>query len=93
MAKLRRMWANEDVRQNYEKRRLDEDVQVGKSSCVKDRKEGVVVFPAVTLDEEVDDKTCINKNRDKLIEAFCNFRNDFDDVLTELWTPSNICKI
>merc|ERR1711871_520266 len=30
-----------------------------------------------------DDKTCINKNRDVLMTAFCNFRKGFDAVLQE----------
>merc|ERR1711871_942723 len=30
-----------------------------------------------------DDKTCINKNRDVLLTAFCNFRKGFDAVLQE----------
>ena len=59
------MWANENVRQKYEKRSLREVENVGKRSCEEERKEGgeISIFPAVALDEEVDDKTCINKNR------------------------------
>ena len=67
LAKLRRMWANEDARQKYEKRNLAPIRKREKSRCSME-KDGVAVFSAVTLDmdEEMDDKTCINKNRDVL---------------------------
>ena len=82
LAKLRRMWANEDARQKYEKRNLAPIREREKSRC-KAENGGVTVFSAVALDmdEEMDDKTCINKNRDVLLTAFCNFRKGFDAVL------------
>jgi hypothetical protein len=82
IAKLQRPWASLDTRHAYEKRNLDKQKHAGESSCARDRRRGIVVFPAVVLDEEKDDKSCINKNRDKLVQAFCNFRDSFDSVLT-----------
>merc|ERR1711871_747108 len=82
LAKLRRMWANEDARQKYEKRNLL-PIQKREQSRCKVENGGVTVFSAVALDEEVDDVTCINKNRDKLVQAFCNFRKRFDVVLQQ----------
>ena len=82
IAILQRPWASLDTRHAYEKRNLDKQKHAGESSCARDRRRGIVVFPAVVLDEEKDDKSCINKNRDKLVQAFCNFRDSFDSVLT-----------
>eukprot|EP00942_MAST-04A_sp_MAST-4A-sp1_P015099 g15099.t1 len=87
LAKLRRTWASEDVRIKYEKllaARGKIDAEANKNDCITEKAKGISIFPAVVLDEEVDDKSCINRNRDELVEAFCNFRNQgFDSFLSQ----------
>ena len=102
IAKLRRSWANEDVRTKYEALRLQRVLKESKmetQNCNTDQKNHIVIFPAIALQEEVDEKTCINKNRDEVIEAFCNFRGEFDKVLknrnlkdTKHYWPNICCK-
>ncbi len=83
IAKLRRMWSSEDIRIKYAKlRRYREraDANANKGYCENEKHGHVSIFSAVPLNEEIDSKSCINRNRDELIEAFCNFRQSFFDV-------------
>ena len=85
-AKLKRMWASEDVRIKYEKlraSRVKDDALANQNDCANEKAKLMTVFSTVALKEEVDENTCINRNRDELIEAFCNFRSDFDTVLEQ----------
>eukprot|EP00944_MAST-04C_sp_MAST-4C-sp1_P011936 g11936.t1 len=84
--KLKRMWAEEDVRKRYtrfRKERGQADRKTSGDDCAKEKTEHIAVFSAIPLKVEVDDKSCINENRDQLIGAFCNFRKDFDTLLVE----------
>ena len=56
LAKLRRMWANEDARQKYEKRNLQPIQEKEKSRCNVE-KGGATVFSAVAL--EMDEESMI----------------------------------
>ena len=61
-------------------RRKKRDDKKAKDFCQKERKEGTVVFPAIQISDEIEDKedtTCIDTNRDELLKAFCSFRMDF----------------
>ena len=81
VVKLKRMWASEDVRIKYNEEsaaREEADSISNKQACSNEKKGRISVFSAVPLKEEVDDKACINRNRDELIEAFCNFRTEFE---------------
>ena len=70
--------------------------------CAAEKKKIVTLRTGLNLriDEEVDDKTCHNKNRDVVVTAFCNFRRPFERMLKEggsTWTgrqlwPNICCK-
>jgi hypothetical protein len=82
IAKLRRMWSTEDVRIKYAKQRRSReraDAKANKGYCKNEKHGHISIFSAVPLNEEIDSNSCINKNRDELIEAFCNFRQSFFD--------------
>eukprot|EP00944_MAST-04C_sp_MAST-4C-sp1_P003074 g3074.t1 len=84
--KLKRMWAEEDIRIKYyklRKHREKADRKANQDFCAREKDERITVFSAVPLKTEVDHLSCINRNRDELIQAFCNFRQDFDIVLRE----------
>lgn len=51
-------------------------------NCDKRREKSVVVFPAVPLKGDGTDPTdCLVTNRDAIVDAFCWFRNQFDDSM------------
>merc|ERR1711871_134508 len=81
------MWASEDIRIKYNKERAKRESDDQKSNmhdCKREKMEndGMLIFTATPLEDEIDDKACINKNRDRLVQAFCNFRTDnFDMIL------------
>ena len=85
--KLKRMWVEEDIRNRYykfRKQREKEDRKANENYCKVEREGHVTVFSAIRLengDEVASAALCIEKNRDQLIGAFCNFRNDFDTLL------------
>ena len=82
--KLKRMWAEEDTRIKYNKFREERQAAERDSNikyCKAERENHVSLFSAVSMKEELDDTSCINRNRDELIQAFCNFRKSFDTVL------------
>jgi hypothetical protein len=41
------------------------------------------VFPAVRMNEEDDGINCINHNRNSIVNAYCNFRKEFDETLRQ----------
>ena len=48
---------------------------------------GTVIFPALEVSEEIeklDDTTCLNSNRDELLESVCSFTSDLDDIFETL---------
>ena len=75
-----RLWQNEEIRRQHNllmQRRKDEDNWQVRDACEKARKAGTVVFPAIEIENEIEDledTTCIDTNRDELLKSFCNFR-------------------
>ena len=64
-------------------RRKEDDDASEKVSCKTQRSEGTVIFPAMEISNEIDDKedtTCIDTNRDELLKSFCSFRMDLDNL-------------
>ena len=85
--KLVRDWATNDVMIAYEKlrkERLREPAYSMKTHCKNEKEKGVVLFPALKIgvEEEVDDRTCIDKNRNMLVSQFCEFRTDLQEALS-----------
>ncbi len=108
--KLQRMVATMQVRSDYNNMRKDRASQYqrhGEKACEhevkvqnvhKKEERRMQIISAITLHGEIDENTCLSTNRDELISAFCNFRNDFDAILSkqkidkdgkDLWP--NIC--
>lgn len=97
-AKLARNIAEANIQAIYNRQqsnRLRSDMKAEMTYCerqrtpVGEKKEdkgsamGMVIFPTVHMEEERDSTACLNINRDMAVNAYCNFRQDFDDVLRE----------
>jgi hypothetical protein len=95
-AKLARNIAEANIQATYNRQqsnRLRSDMKAEMTYCerqrtpVGEKKEdkgsamGMVVFPTVHMEEERDSTACLNINRDMAVNAYCNFRQDFDEVL------------
>ena len=82
-----RLWQRENIRMKHDKlmtKRSERDGQSEHDFCRNEKKDRVVVFPAVDVTneiEDVEDTTCIDTNRDEMLKAFCNFRMDLDGLL------------
>merc|ERR1719331_494821 len=65
------------------KSRKKQDDANEKTSCETQRAKGTVIFPAIEIENEIEDKedtTCIDTNRDELLKSFCSFRMDLDNL-------------
>ena len=108
LQKLSLDWATRDMRLAYDKkqahkRSTKESPYDVAAHCVQEKKNKMSTLRtgiALDMDEEVDDKTCSNKNRDTVISTFCNFRRSFESMLEakgskltgrEIW-PNICCK-
>ncbi len=84
-AHLKREAVEWDVQNQYNrlealKKKVDSDVEV--DSCERRRNKTVVVFPALPLTGDGSDPIdCLTMNRDHIVQAFCDFRKQFDDTL------------
>jgi hypothetical protein len=95
IAKLSLNWATQDVI-NEAQRRRNQLLQLPeynvKHHCEQEKQRlayGVlrtgIIVPS---DAEIDDKYCLNENRDRLISTFCNFRPRFIKLLQEKLYPT-----
>ncbi len=81
-----RLWQKEQIRLQHDKmmaERKARDNQKEKSACEDERKDGTIIFPAMEISNEIEDKedtTCIDTNRDELLKSFCSFRMDLDNL-------------
>ena len=65
------------------KERKAKDDEKARNFCENERKNGVIIFPAVEISTEIEkleDTTCIDTNRDELLKSFCSFTSDLDNL-------------
>jgi hypothetical protein len=93
--KLVRQLAEDAVRTEYNKmrkNRLQPDKIALRTYCERQEKPysdtnnneqpGVVIYPGVPLlNEEIDEKSCVSENRDRIIRSFCPFRDKLNREL------------
>lgn len=87
ISQLDRMWANEDARIKYmemRQARKVNDSHANAKYCGNEKSDEISVFSAVPLTEEEDETSCIGKNRDEMVQAFCNFRLFFDETMKDI---------
>ncbi len=81
-----RLWQTEKVRTRHDeimKNRQSKDNKLEKKTCKTERKKRSIIFPAIEVSNEIEDKedtTCIDTNRDELLKSFCSFRMDLDNL-------------
>jgi len=81
-----RLWQKEQIRLQHDKfmqRRKARDNREEKDACSAEREDGTIIFPAIEVEneiEDVEDTTCIDTNRDELLKSFCGFRMDLDKL-------------
>merc|ERR1711871_769971 len=81
-----RLWAKEQIRLEHDKliqSRKSKDNENEREQCANEVTEGTVVFPAMEISNEIEEKedtTCIDTNRDELLKSFCSFRMDLDSL-------------
>ena len=81
-----RLWQKEQIRLQHDKlmqKRKSNDDKKEQESCKNQRNRGTVIFPAMEISNEIEDKedtTCIDTNRDELLKSFCSFRMDLDNL-------------
>ncbi len=84
-AKLKRDSVEMDVQTQYnemEKNQLRPDQTAENTYCARQRKNQIATFPLIPLEGDASDGiACLNTNRDMIVDAFCNFRMNFDDTL------------
>eukprot|EP00943_MAST-04B_sp_MAST-4B-sp1_P008981 g8981.t1 len=99
-----RLWAKEQIRLAHDKmmvERKSKDNDNESEQCEKELTESTIIFPAIEISSEIEDKedtTCIDTNRDELLKSFCSFRMDLDSLfqIQGVKTPAksfwpNIC--
>jgi hypothetical protein len=88
-AVIKSAMAENDIRdKNFElrKNRKKNDKKTQEQFCLAETnaKNRIHVFPAIPLKtKDIDDKTCLLINRDAIVTAFCQFRQDFKTTLTD----------
>lgn len=84
-AKLKRDSVEMKVQDEYnrmEQQRLRKDQVAENTYCDRQRNEKIITRPLVPLEGDASDGiVCLNTNRDRIIDAFCNFRIKFDEAL------------
>ncbi len=84
--KNNRLWAKEQIRLKHDKmmqKRKQKDDKDITNYCKHERQDGTVVMPSILLEDEMEngeDTTCIDTNRKELLQSFCNFRADLDNL-------------
>jgi hypothetical protein len=104
--KTSRLWKNKNIRNRYNKLMADDEKKIDTEEvdfCKEEREQGTVVFPAIEILDEFDNKndaTCIDTNRNELLKAFCSFSKDLDnlfgavgkDLRAKTFWPNICCK-
>jgi hypothetical protein len=84
-AKLKRDSVEMKVQTQYnemEKNQLLPDQTAERTYCERQRRNQIATFPLIPLEGDASDGiACLNTNRDMIVDAFCNFRMNFDDTL------------
>jgi hypothetical protein len=81
-----RLWQKEQIRMHHDKMmaaRKEKDNRKEKGACEAERKDGTIIFPAIEIEneiEDIEDTTCIDTNRDEMLKSFCSFRSDLDNL-------------
>lgn len=96
--KIERLWNDKAVRDNYNllmDHRLAQDKNDEKTFCEKDADRGVAVFPAIEVEGEPDELFCVDKNREIMIQSFCEFVPKLDELFErkqfdERWGGKNV---
>jgi len=86
MSPLRRAWQTQKIRERYRElteRDGEKNVDVRGDWCEQEQRKGLTVVNAVELEGEVDVTKCMLRNRDELVEAFCNFKDHIDRMLVQ----------
>jgi hypothetical protein len=97
--RLRRKWTTKDIISKYDQRVLDQRKNLTglkSNDCKKETKrsfskESMLVFPAVPMEventmpdsDENDGVNCLEINRDSVVNAYCEFRQEFDETLKD----------
>ncbi len=102
-----RLWQKEQIRLQHDAlmaKRKQQDDETEKRHCKHEREDGTVIFPAIEISNEIElneDTTCIDTNRDELLQSFCSFRIDLENLFTiqgidkeavKMYWPNICCK-
>ena len=86
LSPLRRAWQTQKIRKDYHdsiKDNIGQNTRKRRRACEKEYNFGMTVVNAVELTGEVDVTKCMLRNRDEMIEEFCNFKEHIDEMLIQ----------